>query len=97
VLALKWHVEKTAPKHWVAVWDKSNTKFLTGIAETPVQAALLNELTPADMRDWDKLIANYHSVSHRQAEALTPQVGTKRDLIEIEEMMPPDTKSKHLR
>ena len=81
----------------MAVWDKSNTKFLTGIAETPVQAALLNELTPADMRDWDKLIANYHSVSHRQAEALTPQVGTKRDLIEIEEMMPPDTKSKHLR
>ena len=93
-LALERHVEKTSPKHWVAVWDKSTTKFLTSIAETPGQAAFLNELTPADMRDWDKMIAKYHSASRRQAEALTPQVGRKRDLNEIEETMPPDTKSK---
>jgi len=40
------------------------------------------------------MIAKYHSASHCQAEAMTPQVGKKRDLTEIEETMPPDRKSK---
>jgi len=94
MLTLERHAEKTATKHWVAMWDKSTTVFLTSIAETPGQAAFLNELILADMRDWDKMIAKSHSASHRQAEALTQQVGRKRDWTEIGEIMLPDTKSK---
>jgi len=72
-LTLKLHVGKIAPQHWVAVWDKSTTKFLANIAETAGQATFLNDIIPAGMRDWSKMIAKYHSASRQQAEALTPQ------------------------
>ena len=69
-MASERHVEKL---NWMAVWDKSTTKFLSHVSETPGQATFLDEFTSADMRDWDKTIAQYHSASCRQAEALTPQ------------------------
>ena len=55
-LAFERHIKRAAPKHWVDVWDKATTTFVTTIAETPGQAHFLNELALEDLRDLDKLV-----------------------------------------
>ena len=88
-LAIERHVKRMAPKHWVDVWDKATTTFLTTIAETPEQAYFLNELAPEDLRDWDKLVRKHRATF--KSNRSPPALGRKRGIRDIEKMLPMDT------
>ena len=88
-LAIERHVKRMAPKHWVDVWDKATTTFLTTIAETPEQAYFLNELAPEDLRDWDKLVRKHRATF--KSNRSPPALGRKRGMRDIEKMLPRDT------
>ena len=87
-LAFERHIKRAAPKHWVDVWDKATTTFVTTIAETPGQAHFLNELTLEDLRDWDKLVRKHRTTFKSGNAPLT--LGRKRMRHEIEQQLPLD-------